>query len=173
MPRLFSYIITHDDGFAPHVDRHGKFLTLATCKPKIRKAAKVDDWILGVGGKELSNNSGKDMDGSVIYLAKVNETLDYDSYNVHPRFKGRTDNIYHSVRGKWIQKSNEFHGERNIESDTQTNCVLISMEFVYFGRNGSKLEGQYSELAKESQGHKTFDLDTHFIAKKFIEQIKQ
>ena len=34
---IFSYVITHDSGFAPNP--FGGFLTLATCKPKIRKSA--------------------------------------------------------------------------------------------------------------------------------------
>ena len=48
---LFVYVIARDFGFAPN-PFHG-VCTLATCKPGIRRSAKVGDWILGVGGKGL------------------------------------------------------------------------------------------------------------------------
>lgn len=37
MPSLFVYTLTFDTGFAPHVDEEGRFLTLATCKPDLRR----------------------------------------------------------------------------------------------------------------------------------------
>ena len=39
--RVFSYIVTHDTGYAPN-PFHG-FLTLACCKPLIRRTAEVGD----------------------------------------------------------------------------------------------------------------------------------
>ena len=45
--------MTEDSGFAPHVDRRGTYLTLATCKPMIRKTARIGDWIVGVGGEVI------------------------------------------------------------------------------------------------------------------------
>lgn len=50
---LYVYAITRDFGFAPN-PFHGS-CTLATCKPGIRKSAKVGDWILGVGGANLKS----------------------------------------------------------------------------------------------------------------------
>ena len=50
---LYVYIITRDFGFAPN-PFHGR-CTLATCKPGIRKSAKVGDWVLGVGGANLKS----------------------------------------------------------------------------------------------------------------------
>ncbi|WP_347927045.1 hypothetical protein [Pseudomonas helvetica] len=38
MSRIYSYVITHDHGFAPNP--HGGVLTLATCKPVIRRTAE-------------------------------------------------------------------------------------------------------------------------------------
>ena len=43
--KIMSYIITHDYGFAPNP--YGGFLTLATCKPKIRNSAKIGDILVG------------------------------------------------------------------------------------------------------------------------------
>lgn len=43
---VYSYIVTHDTGFAPN-PFHG-VLTLACCKPAIRRAAEVGDVIVGL-----------------------------------------------------------------------------------------------------------------------------
>ena len=45
MERLYSYKMSHDNRFAPN-PLFG-VLTLATCKPQLRKNAKVGDWIAG------------------------------------------------------------------------------------------------------------------------------
>jgi hypothetical protein len=43
MSRLFTYVITHDAGFAPN-PFYG-VLTLNFCKPLIRRTAEVGDWV--------------------------------------------------------------------------------------------------------------------------------
>ena len=77
MGRGFSYIITRDFGFAPN-PFHG-ILTLATCKPKIRKAAQVGDYLMG--------NSNKASGNKLIYMAKVDEILTFDEYWSDVRFQ--------------------------------------------------------------------------------------
>ena len=47
--KLYSYVVARDFGFAPN-PFYG-FCTLGTCKPKIRRSAKVGDWIVGTGSK--------------------------------------------------------------------------------------------------------------------------
>ena len=44
MQKVFVYTIVTDAGFAPNAD--GRYLTLATCKPLIRKHAQVGDIII-------------------------------------------------------------------------------------------------------------------------------
>lgn len=71
---LYCYTMTHDTGFAPN-PYHG-VLTLATCKPLIRKYAKEGYWISGWTGNAVHNKQGKiDKNGAgrLIYLAKVSE----------------------------------------------------------------------------------------------------
>src|SRR5437667_1191593 len=70
MPRLFSYTITDDTGFAPHVDKEGAYLSLATCKPRIRGAANREDWVMAVSGKELTRKSGKNVDRRLVWMAR-------------------------------------------------------------------------------------------------------
>ena len=55
---------THDDGEALCV-KDG-FLTLAICKPEVRKIAKLYDFLIGIGGRNLGL-------GRLIYVAKITE----------------------------------------------------------------------------------------------------
>ncbi|HEB8848460.1 TPA: hypothetical protein R1A68_005502, partial [Klebsiella pneumoniae] len=76
---LYVYAITRDFGFAPN-PFHGS-CTLATCKPGIRKSAKVGDWILGVGGANLKSAKKK-----CILLMKVSEKISFNGYWEDTRF---------------------------------------------------------------------------------------
>lgn len=51
-PTLFSYVIPHDGGSAPNP--YFGICTLAICKPVIRRTAKVEDWVVGLGAKKNS-----------------------------------------------------------------------------------------------------------------------
>lgn len=141
---LFVYVVARDFGFAPN-PFHG-FCTLATCKPKIRNAAKIGDWIIGVGGSRLKAT------GRCIFALKVTEIVSFDEYWDDPRFIVKRprrngslammigDNIYHrNAKGEWIQEDSHhsnFDGSTNIENlqrDTGSTNVIISDHFYYFG----------------------------------------
>ncbi|CAM6902034.1 hypothetical protein ACOJ84_001341 [Morganella morganii] len=142
---LYVYIITRDFGFAPN-PFHG-YCTLATCKPKIRKSAKVGDWILGVGGANLKSVKHK-----CILLMKVTEKISFNDYWHDTRFSIKKparngshvqmlgDNIYHQdENNQWIQEdshhsnANGSFNMTNLERDTSSDQVLISDHFYYFG----------------------------------------
>jgi len=143
---LLSYIVARDFGFAPNP--FFGFCTLATCKPHIRSAASIGDWIVGTGAKTSYN-----LAGSLIYAMKVDEALDFNPYWNDPRFIVKRpvmngslkqlygDNIYHTVDGQWAQ-ANSHHSladgspnHLNVVHDTRTNRVLIAHRFVYYGQN--------------------------------------
>lgn len=148
--RIYSYIIARDFGFAPN-PFYG-YCTLATCKPKIRKGARVGDWVMGTGAKKRY-----DLAGHVVYAMRVDEVLDFDGYWVDPRFQSKKpllngslkqlygDNIYHKRGRLWIQEDSHhsLSGGRpnlkNIERDTGTNRVLISRNFVYLGERAIEI----------------------------------
>ena len=52
---FICYKMTHDKGFAPNP--YFDVLTLATCKPAIRRTKKDGDWVAGFVSKALVNNS--------------------------------------------------------------------------------------------------------------------
>lgn len=141
---LYSYVVRFDFGFAPN-PFHGH-CTLATCKPKIRSAAKIGDWVVGTGAKDKYKRTGR-----LIYAMKVDEKLSFDDYWNDRRFTAKRpvlngslkqmygDNIYHRAGDEWLQ-ANSHHSledgspnHEHVKRDTGTNWVLIAKRFVYFG----------------------------------------
>ena len=151
---LYSYVVARDFGFAPNP--FFGVCTLATCKPKIRAAAAVGDWVIGTGSK------GYGLDGRLVFAVRVAESLTYDQYWRDPRFRNKRpnlhgswkqafgDNIYHKARdGHWIQ-ANSHHSypdgtpnPHNIKHDTQAPRVLIGDLFCYWGRSGPKIPREF------------------------------
>ena len=78
MERLYSYKMSHDNRFAPN-PLFG-VLTLATCKPQLRKNAKVGDWIAGWTSSHIAHTPTPVGEERLIYLAKVSEKLTFAEY---------------------------------------------------------------------------------------------
>lgn len=153
--RLYVYIVRYDIGFAPN-PFYG-FCTLATCKPGIRKGAKVGDWIAGIGSKQ------EDQEGLLVYAMRVNEDLTFDEYWEDSRFRRKRpyrsgsikqrygDNIYHHNQddGLWIQEDSRHSlddGSPNIDhihKDTKAPRVLISDHYVYYGNKAISIPSRF------------------------------
>src|ERR1035437_8833884 len=153
MPRLFAYLMTHDSGFAPN-PFHGT-LTLATCKPGIRRTKHVGDWVAGFASRALVKNSAaKGVEikyQGLVYLMQINTILSLDEYFAAPQFQCKKpspsidrfsnierdygDNIYsHDNCGKAVQMPNGNHDEGHIDHDLSGERVLISDHFYYYGK---------------------------------------
>lgn len=150
---LYTYPITRDFGFAPN-PFYG-FCTLATCKPRIRKAANIGDWVMGIGGSNQKQSKGK-----CIFLMKVSEKLSFEEYWSDERFVWKKpvrngsnaqmigDNIYHKdSHGNWIQEDSHHSNPDgsanliNLNRDTgRCNQVLISDYFLYFGGKAIEID---------------------------------
>ena len=161
MPKLYTYIVRHDIGFAPN-PFYG-VCTLATCKPVIRCHARIGDWVAGVGSKQ------KGPHGHLVFAMCVEEILSYDEYWNDPRFQQKKpnivgslkqrygDNIYHrSSDGKsWIQEDSRHSledGSPNMDHvtrDTSAPEVLLSETFVYYGNNAVEIPDTF----RDWQGH--------------------
>jgi len=150
MARIYSYVVRYDSGFAPNPFYN--YCTLATCKPDIRRSAKIGDWVVGSASNAKKVRRG----GHLVYAMRVTEAMTFDSYSKDARFRAKKpfrrgsrkqscgDNIYYreSVNSEWRQRDS-FHstpdGQRNaehVERDTGVNRVLISDDFVYYGGEG-------------------------------------
>lgn len=144
---LYCYIMTYDTGFAPNPE-HG-FLTLATCKPTIRRCAYEGSWISGWAGVNVYATQDKkefytDKAQKLIYLAQITKKVDFDQYWVGEKFQNKKpensicgDNIYEpNINERFGFKRHENgggHGEKEKEHDLSGNNVLICDEFYYFG----------------------------------------
>jgi hypothetical protein len=114
-PKLFSYVVDHDLGFAPNPE--GDYCTLVHCKfegtsgrRNIVELASKGDWVIGTGGL------GKDSvgHGGIIYLMRVSRKLSFKRYLSQPRFHCRRD-------CKDFGEGNKF--------------ALVSKRYFYFGKN--------------------------------------
>ena len=142
MERLYSYKMSHDNRFAPN-PLFG-VLTLATCKPQLRKNAKVGDWIAGWTSSHIAHTPTPVGEERLIYLAKVSEKLTFaeywEKYPVkRPVYTDDTsvlerygDNIYKPVEGGFEQIRNVHHTDKNMAKDLRGQYVLVCSEFYYF-----------------------------------------
>ena len=142
------YKIKRDYGFAPN-PFHG-VCTLACCKPSIRKHAEIGDWVVGAGSKYNG------LLGKIMYAMVVEEKMTFDEYWSHQDYQAKKvvssgtrkrmygDNIYHRdpVSNVFIQEdshhslANGNTNMKNLNQDTSnTDQVLISRDFIYFGHN--------------------------------------
>ncbi len=83
---LYCYKMTHDTGFAPNP--YHEVLTLATCKPVIRRCAKKGYWISGWASNVVQGKDKKYTDKAqkLIYLAEVSDVISFEEYwNKYPR----------------------------------------------------------------------------------------
>lgn len=155
--RLFAYVVTHDSGFAPNP--FGGYCTLATCKPKIRLRAKVDDWIVGVG---CVKTAGHD---HLVYAMKVAEVLPFGRYAADRRFRSKKpvvgsdtifsagDNLYEPNGDGWRRLPSPHHADdAAMFHDLNGRYVLVATQFYYFGRNAPKIPARVAELVPRGRG---------------------
>ena len=133
---LRSYKMTHDNGFAPNIS--GDILSIATCKPQIRRVCKIGEWIAGFSSQKLDNSQvGQE---KLIYLAKVSERISFAEFwdrfaQKRPENDKNGDNIY-KPKGKdgYEQIPNPHHNELHRADDLSVDSVLLCDEFYYFGK---------------------------------------
>lgn len=161
--RIYTYILTHDTGFAPNVA--GGIYTLATCKPVIRRVANVGDIIVAVTPKCLGNK--------ISYVAIVEEKVTWSDYiyrcQYDDAFKIKIP-ISELDYGDCIWKSGQAFAApwpnasghccaSDFESDvTEGKFVIISRRFVYFGNDNPKISLSFGEQFSNmipSRGHKS------------------
>jgi hypothetical protein len=162
MGKLFSYVVRWDDGAAPNP--FWDVCTLVICKPKVRLAANVDDWILGTGGK---NSPMGDTRGQVVYAMRVTKKVtmrDYDrlcsvelpnkipvwtSSELTQRFG---DCVYDfTIEPPNIRRS--CHDETNRGTDLGGKYALLSTEFYYFGKGAPSLPEALLPIVKDGRHH--------------------
>lgn len=159
MSKIYFYKLTVDDGGAPCVEN--KLLSLAICKPSIRRTSGKDDTIIGFAANSLHS------DNRLIYVAKVTEKLENGDYYRKREYSERADCIYQWRDGQFVRKANAlYHGaEGNLQRDLGMHPeyanakTLLSKNFCYFGAAGSNAyKKEFPLVAKAllalGQGHR-------------------
>lgn len=173
---MYIYRMTSDSGGAPCVQNG--LLSLAICKPDIRRMASKGDLIFGIGGKALGER--------LIYAAYVTQKCLRDAYYTADEFRGRADCIYDSVAGVARIRADARHHqgggslEHDVGSRFERGHVLLSDNFRYFGIAGttgyqSTCPHMTQKFLRLGPGHRVFhsgeiqnELDT--LAKALWEQ---
>jgi hypothetical protein len=164
MPRLFSYTVATDDGAAPN-PFHG-MCSLAICKPRIRSAAEIGDWVAGLGSK---NTNGRDLSGHLVYAMRVDDILTLEQYDQRaaanwadriPDIKSkdltkRLGDCIYDYSSSMPKQRPSVHGPGNIKRDLGGRNVLLSWDFYYFGRNAISLEPELMSICHQTQAHKS------------------
>lgn len=153
MSKILSYVVHYDSGFAPNP--FFGYCTLATCKPRIRNAAEVGDWIIGTGSNAKKIKHGD----RLVFAMRVTEETNFDSYWREERFYYKRplrngsrkqqcgDNIYYrSCTDSPWEQLDSFHTHPNakitkdhISRDTSVDRVLISDDYYYYGGEGPEI----------------------------------
>lgn len=170
--KLISYTITHDYGFAPNP--YFDYLTLATCKPKIRAFAKVGDIIIGSGSsKGIGMNK-------IICVGIISEIINMNNYFTDKRFQhkkpnnnspeaSRGDNIYYKKNDTWEQLPQKFHNLDDLEHDTSSEQVLVCEKYWYFGENAPLIPPHLMCIIKKGPAHKY--TNNELVVSEFMEWI--
>jgi hypothetical protein len=136
MPKVYFYKLTADSGGAPCVT--SDLLTLAICKPMIRRMAEIGDLIFGFAANSLSK------DNRLIYVACVTGKLCDGNYYKDSEYAKRSDCIYTFEAGRYFWKSGSVHHcsedlehDLGVYPDYPNANVLLSTDFRYFGKAAS------------------------------------
>ena len=168
MVKVYSYVVTHDYGFAPNP--HGEYCTLACCKPRIRSSAGVGDLVIGTGSRQRGSGD------RLVYAMRVSETMSFTGYWHDPRFwykrpdtkagdcRRYGDNAYHRDQdaGGWQQVASHHSAGNgcmdscgNAYDDTRVDRVLIGEEFIYWGGDGRQVPLFAGVDIRARRGHRS------------------
>ncbi|WP_166037180.1 hypothetical protein [Sphingosinicella sp. YJ22] len=146
MTRIFRYILVHDHGLAP-CPANG-LVTLATCKPSIRRSAAVGDWVLGFRPGSLER-------GLLLWGGRVGQVMDHGEYE--RRHRGRPDALYHErPDGGYDRLDPDYHPSEAEKARDLSGPVLIFDPLVsrHLGGRPLPLPESLMHLAAAGRGHR-------------------
>lgn len=170
--KMWSYKMTHDAMMAPN-PLFG-ILTLATCKPRIRKSpnTKPGVWIAGWTACTIHNSELAESkisrcamgEEKLIYLAKVTDVIPLDEYWVKYQQKRPVENVevhnayfygdnyYYKENGMDMTAPNNQHKYDWEERDRSGKNAIICEEFYYFTPENRLDVGKYNSLIHKGIG---------------------
>lgn len=146
MTRLYRYVHVSDDGRAPCIDK--RRLTLATCKPAIRRTAQIGDWVMGFYPSPAPA-------GTLSWAGRVARIIAHGDFEAE--FSGRADAAYRrSENGAMIRLYPDYHPDpRDMAKDLSGPALVFDARGVwYFGDSPVALPPALQHLAACGQGHR-------------------
>ena len=142
--RVHTYVIATDAGSAPNYD--GPFVTLAVCKPRIRRKAEIGELVLAFAGKQVNPTEPH----SVVWGGIVAEKMSFAGYWGDRRFAGKKpdrskhpDNFYRPVDSGLLWVKNDVHGPEATNHDTGGQFVLGFSPSWQFGAYGPLMPTEF------------------------------
>ncbi len=167
--RTYLYKLTSDRGGAPCAPPGSPpLLTLAICKPAVRRTARPGDRILGLTSRVLEQRDGYPP-LSVIYAGVVTEVLDATAYYAPDSpYRDRPDCIYRydaelgtlAHTGQTGLHADPRHRRRDLgrEGIFENGRILLCSRFTYLGSEALVLEPHLFRLRSLAsalgQGHR-------------------
>lgn len=146
--KIYRYVMVVDGGMAPNP--RGEFLSLATCKPAIRKSAKEGDWV--VANRESPHND------QVVWAGRISETLPIADYS--RRYPKREDALYRLGDTGLLERipgrASWYHPEHDQQAkDMKGNVLLFDWQATwYFGSQPRSWPQALQHLIARGQGHR-------------------
>jgi hypothetical protein len=162
MSGLYTYVITHDAGFAPNP--FFGVLTMNCCKPLIRQRAEVGDWI---GATTAADHpAGR---GLLVYAMRITEKMtmaDYDAWTrselpekipdlKSPDYRRKAGDSQYDFSGATPRRRPGFHQPVDMPTDLSGDHTLLSREFVYFGGDPMPVPEHLSPVGLKGRGHRS------------------
>jgi hypothetical protein len=163
--KLYTYTLLYDAGAAPNP--FWGICTLVICKPAIRRAAEVDDWVVGLGSAKSPIG---DISDHIVYAMKITSKMTLEEYDQfcktfvpkkRPDWRSidyrmrMGDCIYNYTAGSDPKMRTGIHKEENKEKDLSGLYALASKQFYYFGDKPVKLPDNLRPIMHPTQGHKS------------------
>lgn len=145
-PRLYRYVITADTGMAPASD--DGLISLATCKPAVRRSAEVGDWVVACHASPAPA-------GLVAWAGRVARKLQVGEYE--REFRGRSDAVYRELTdGTFKSLKPDYHTEPEQRARDLSGPALVfdPLASWYFGEQPRQLPDELLHLAPRGQGHR-------------------
>ncbi len=158
--RVHTYVIAVDAGSAPNYEP--PCVTLAVCKPRIRRKAAAGDLVVAFAGKEVNRYEPH----TVVWAGIVREKLTFAQYWEDKRFRNKRpdrskhpDNFYKPVGGALVWVNNDVHEREATLHDTGGQFVLTFFPAWRFGAHGPLLPTEFGlRMTAGRRGERVVDL---------------
>ncbi len=159
MAQFYRYVLADDNGTAP-CPQNG-LLTLATCKPKVRKTTGAGDLIAAFAPSPCPMHM-------LAYAARVREVVEWPAYASKYAYPSRNDAVYAFLPDGHVTRLREdYHTTDHHKAQDLSARVLIfdPAETWYFGKNLQELPKhlQWCSIggkgSRNGRGHNVDEVD--------------